>query len=145
MKRILVSFFLALAACSQHATMSAPPGFARIDGPYDVRVVNPRGVVIAAHLEDNDPRADLGFWTSAVDLKLARMGYTREGASDVKSKDGVPGRLFKYDAGNGNAYWVAIFATDRHVLVTEATGMQKDIDASSKEVERALLSATMNG
>ena len=141
MKRALLLSLalLSLAACS-HATLNVPSGFARVDGKYDFRAVNPQGVVVAARLEKNDPRSDLGFWASAVDLKLARKGYTRTADSDVKSQDGVAGKMFKYDAGGGNGYWVAVFSTPNHVLVTEATGYQKDMDASAKQIEAALLS-----
>jgi hypothetical protein len=146
MKTILISLALALSAvgCTHPATMAAPPGFGRVDGSYDFRAVNPQGVVVAARSENNEPKSDLGFWAAAVDLKLARKGYARTAATDVKSSDGLPGRLMKYDTGSGNVYWIAVFATDSKVLVSEATGWKTDMEASSKQIEASLLSARVN-
>lgn len=143
MKRFFPFVLFALAACGPRAQLTAPAGFARVDGAYDHRVVSPDGVIVAARLESNAPRSDLGFWAHAVDLKLARQGYGRTSASDVKSKDGVPGRLFKYDV-NGSAYWVAVFVTSQHVLVTEATGAKADMEASAKELEAAMQSSRVD-
>jgi hypothetical protein len=146
MKSILVSVLFALSAvgCTHPATMSAPAGFGRVDGSYDYRAVNPQGVVVAARSEKNDPKSDLNFWSAAVDLKLARKGYSRTASTDVKSSDGLPGKLMKYDTGSGNVYWVAVFTTDAKVLVSEATGFKPDMEASSKQIEASLLSARVN-
>src|SRR5439155_27142454 len=133
MKTFLISLLVGLSAapCAHPATMSAPSGFGRVDGSYDYRAVNPQGVVVAARAEKNDPKSDLGFWAAAVDLKLARKGYTRTSSADVKSSDGIAGRLMKYDTGAGNVYWIAVFATDNRALVSEATGWKTDMDAGA--------------
>src|SRR5262249_19841308 len=123
------------AACSHPAKMSAPSGFGRVDGSYDFRAVNPQGVVVATRAEKNDPKSDLGFWAAAIGLKLARKGYTRTASNDVKSTDGLAGRLMKYDTGSGSVYWVAVFTTDDRVLVSEATGWKNDMDAGAKQIE----------
>lgn len=141
LKTTIAAALLALAAGCTHATMSTPPGFARVDGSYDVRAVNAVGVIVGSRLEKNDPQANLEFWASAVDLKLARQGYNRLSQSDVKSQEGVPGKLFKYDAGNYQEYWVAVFVTNKHVLLTEATGHQAHVAGSAKQLEAAMLSA----
>lgn len=50
----------------------------------------------------------------------------------------------KYDTGAGNVYWIAVFATDDRVLVSEATGWKQDMEAGSKQIEASLLSARLN-
>jgi hypothetical protein len=140
-KTTIAALLLALAAGCTHATMTTPNGFARVDGPYDVRAVNAVGVIVGSRIEKNDPQANLEFWASAVDLKLARQGYNRLSAADVKSQEGVPGKLFKYDAGNYQEYWVAVFVTNKHVRLTEATGHQAHVASSAKQLESAMLSA----
>jgi len=141
LKTTLAALLLALAAGCTHANMTPPSGFARVDGPYDVRAVNALGVVVGTRLEKNDPQANLDFWANAVDLKLARQGYRRLSEADVKSQNGVPGKLYKYDAGNQVAYWIAVFVTDRSVLVTEATGHEAHVAAAGKQLEAAMLSS----
>jgi hypothetical protein len=140
MSKLIVCISLALVACT-HATMVALPGFGRVDGPYDFRAASPLGIVIAAHAERNEPRADLSFWAAAIDVSLLRKGYARTGAIDVKSAGGIPGRLMKYDVGDGGAYWVAVFAGHDRVLVSQATGDKDDLEASANEIESSLLSA----
>jgi hypothetical protein len=148
MKLAFVSLSIAIAlaagACAHRATMTAPGGFGRLDGGYDFRAVNPEGIVVAARVEPNHPRSDLGFWAAAIDLQLARKGYARTGAADVTSAAGVRGRLMKYDAGAGTAYWVAVFAVGAELLVAEATGAKDDLDASAGAVEQSLLSARID-
>ena len=148
--RILLAFItLAILATgcfsAQRATMQVPDGFGRIEGKaYDFRAATPSGIVVAARTKPNKPRSDLGFWASAVDLSLARKGYLRVEATDVKSAAGVPGKLMKYDTGAGNAYWVAVFARGDQLLLAEATGELKEVDASAEQLQKALLSARVN-
>lgn len=148
MKQLVLLFAIAFtsvgAACTHRATMSAPGGFGRLDGHYDFRAVSPEGVVVAARVEPNHPRSDLGFWSAAVDLQLARKGYARTAATDVTSAAGIKGRLMKYDAGAGAAYWVAVFAVGEELLVTEATGAKDDLDANAGSIEASLLSAKID-
>ena len=140
---LLVTISLAFAAgCATHrATMSAPSGFGRMDGGYDYRAVNPIGIVVAARIKPNRPRSDIGFWAAAVDLSLARKGYTRTELADVRSAAGVPGKLMKYDTGAGSAYWIAVFARGDTLLFAEATGAVHDVDASADQLLATLLSA----
>jgi hypothetical protein len=148
MRTILLVVTLALLAIgcgASRATMSVPDGFGRVDGKsYDFRAATPSGIVVAARVKPNKPRSDLGFWASAVDMSLARKGYVRVQAADVKSTAGLPGKLLKYDTGAGLAYWVAVFASRDSLVLAEATGDLKDVDASAEQLERALLSARVN-
>ena len=145
MKHVLLTIAIALAAgCTHRATMSAPSGFGRLDGQYDFRAVNPVGVVVAARREPNHPRSDRGFWSAAVDLSLERKGYTRTAATDVKSASGVPGRLLKYDTGNGAGYWVAVYDVGDELLIAEATGFKDDLDANAEQIEASLRSAALD-
>lgn len=91
MKTLFLFAALFAVGCTHPATMAAPSGFSRVDGQYDFRAVNPQGIVVASRAEKNDPKSDLGFWSAAIDLKLARKGYTRTASNDVKSSDGLAG------------------------------------------------------
>lgn len=141
---LTLSLVLGAAACTHHATMTIPGGFARLDGRYDVRAVNAEGVVIAARAEKNEPRADLGFWTAAVAGRLAGKGYTQTGSDEVTSRAGARGRLMRYDTHDGGVYWIALYAIGGSVVVAEATGAEDDVAASAAAVEAALLSARLD-
>ena len=148
MKRTwIAALALALAALGTgctHTTLAAPKGFARMDGSYDFRATNPKGVVVAARTHGNDPQASLGFWAEAVDLKLESKGYKRIADKDVKSTGGVPGKLLQYDMGSGYRYWVAVFASDRHVVVTEATGYKDDVEPIAADLEHSMASVQID-
>lgn len=144
MKLLLLALTLAITGCTTHATMSTPSGFGRMDGKYDFRAVSPTGIVVAARVKPNRPRSDLAFWTNAVDLSLKRKGYSRTEVTDVKSTAGLPGRLLKYDAGGGTAYWVAVFSRGDTILLAEATGYADELGASADVLEKSLMSARVD-
>ncbi len=137
------------AACTPAARLSAPDGFTHLDGKYDDRVASARGVVVGARVEKNEPQANLEFWTDAIDLRLRQRGYVPEASSgaDVKSASGLPGKSLRYtwfDGTRDNAYWVDVFATDRHVVLVEAAGATSDFRASEKAVEASMRSVRVD-
>ena len=134
----------ALGTGCTHTSLAAPKGFARMDGQYDFRATSPKGVVVAARSHSNDPQASLGFWAEAVDLKLEGKGYKRIADKDVKNASGVPGKLLQYDVGGGYRYWVAVFASDHRVVVTEATGYKDDVEPIAPELERSMASVQVD-
>lgn len=143
MNRLAIVALVATAACTHAATMVAPPGFGRVDGAYDFRAANPQGIVIAAHAEPNAPRADLEFWVGALDVSLLHKGYTRTEITEVKSRDGLAGRLLKYDVGADTTFWVAVFAGPDRVLVAEATGDKQEVERAAGQIQSSLLSTRL--
>ena len=139
---LLVPAALASVACGPSAKLSPPPGFAHVDGDYDDRITSPRGVVVGARALPNKPRANLEFWTEAIDLRMRARGYAPEATADVKSDAGVPGRGLRYtffDGQRETRYWVDVFATDQRVVLVEAAGDKGDFDAARGAVESTML------
>lgn len=146
--KLLAAFALACSfgavACGPSARLTAPAGFAHLDGEYDDRITSARGVVIAARVEKNEPKANLDFWVEAIDLRLQQRGYVLDGSpGDVKSKSGVPGKSLRYNYG-GKKYWVDLYATDKRLILVEATGRSQDIDAAKKDIESAMQDVRVN-
>src|SRR4051812_32535567 len=102
MKLFGIASFVALAitsvACHPTVHLQAPDGFAEMkgDSAYDFRAASARGVVLAVRAEKNEPRANLDFWTDAIDLRLRAQGYTAEVRKEMKSADGHDGRQLRY-------------------------------------------------
>lgn len=129
---------LSLAACSPSARLVPPAGFAHIEGDYDDRISSARGVVVGVRSLPNEPRANLGFWTEAIDLRLKQRGYAvKSGPVQVKSKSGLVGQGLRYEYGT-RKYWVDIYVTDTRILLVEATGRAQDLDASADAVTSAM-------
>ncbi len=144
---LLVAVSLAATGCGAAARLTAPDGFAHVDGEYDDRVTSARGVVVGARVEANDPRANLAFWAEAIDLRLRAKGYAAEEPKDVQSSTGIPGRSLRYtffDGTRHNRYWVDVFTTDQRVILVEAAGAQSDFDAVGPVLERTMLDVRVN-
>ena len=136
----LAPLFLLAIGCSSGARVSAPEGFAELDEgeTYSYRATNAAGVVIAVRTEDNDPRGNLEFWTSALDYKLHNAGYVAldKLPSKVKSDAGLDGRRLRYEIqrnGRPHEYWVTVFVTTGEVVVVEAAGDQAFFDLDAKK------------
>ncbi|CAN5579893.1 hypothetical protein BH09MYX1_BH09MYX1_56840 [soil metagenome] len=148
MKLLVSALFLlvplASVACGPSARLNPPPGYARVDGEYDDRITSARGVVIAARVEKNEPQANLDFWVEAIDLRLQQRGYVADGATaEVKSKSGIPGKALRYNYG-GKKYWVDVYATDKRIILVEATGRSQDLEAGKKDIEGAMQDVRVN-
>jgi hypothetical protein len=138
----LASLSLAAAACGPK--LAPPPSFASIDGAdYDYRATTPQGVVVAVRKEPNDPRADLEFWSRAVDLRLKRDGYARATEAKVKTDRGLDGVEMSYarqNEGRTYRYEVAVFVDGKKLYLVEAGGDAEDFDPARNDVERAIRS-----
>ena len=146
-RKIVLSLALLTAACGPTSKLSAPDGFAHVDGTYDDRVANASGVVIGTRVVANEPKANLDFWTQAIDLRLRQKGYEPyEQPQDVKSDTGLPGRSLHYvyfDGTRKNRYFVDVYATSRRILLVEAAGDATDFDANMPKVVVAMRSARL--
>ncbi len=141
-------FALSTAACGPASRLSAPDGFAHVEGEYDDRVASANGVVIATRAVKNDPKANLDFWTQAIDLRLRTHGYEpSEQPQEIKSDTGIPGRSLHYvffDGTRKNRYFVDVYATDRRILLVEAAGDVSDFDANLPKVVATMRSAHLS-
>ena len=146
-RKIVLSLALLTAACGPTSKLSAPDGFAHVGGEYDDRVASASGVVIGTRVVANEPKANLDFWTQAIDLRLRQKGYEPyEQPQDVKSETGLPGRSLHYvffDGTRKNRYFVDVYATSRRILLVEAAGDATDFDANLPKVVGAMRSARL--
>jgi len=144
-RKIIVMLSLAAVACGPTSRLSAPDGFAHVGGTYDDRVASASGVVVGTRVVANEPKANLDFWTQAIDLRLRQRGYEpSEQPQDVKSDSGLPGRSLHYvyfDGARKNRYFVDVYATSRRILLVEAAGDAADFDASMPKVVATMRSA----
>jgi hypothetical protein len=140
---ILTLAALALGGCST-ARLQTPSGFAaHEDETYDFRASDGEGVVLAVRSEKNDPRGDLEFWSSTLDVRLRKAGYAAQDRRDVKSIDGREGRQLRYEIvseGRTLAFWVTVFVSGRRVVIVEAGGDSELFEPKVKVVEAAIAS-----
>jgi hypothetical protein len=148
MYKIAIVLALATAACGPASRLSAPDGFAHVAGEYDDRVTSAGGVVVATRVVQNDPKANLDFWTQAIDLRLRARGYEpTEQPTEVKNDVGIPGRSLHYvffDGTRKNRYFVDVYATTRRILLVEAAGDVGDFDANMPKIVATMRSAHLS-
>ncbi len=139
---LLASLAIASVACGPK--LAPPPSFARVDGgDYDDRVTTPQGVVVAVRKEANDPRADVAFWSRAIDLRLLHDGYARASESPITTDRGLAGVELAYaraDEGRTYRYEVAVFVDGKRLYLVEAGGDAEVFDPARADVEKALRS-----
>jgi len=147
-KLVLIAPLLC-AACAPASRLSAPDGFAHVGGEFDDRVASATGVVVGTRAVPNDPKANLDFWTQAIDLRLRQRGYElAEQPQDVKNDAGLPGRSLHYtffDGTRKNRYFVDVYATSRRILLVEAAGDAADFDANMPKIVATMRSARFRG
>jgi hypothetical protein len=130
------------AACGPK--LAPPPSFGELaGGAYDYRAATPHGVVIAARSEPNKPRANIAFWSRAVDARLARDGYQKKTEAPVATERGLPGVELHYAheaEGRAYEYVVALFVKEDRVYLVEAAGDKEDFVPATADVDRAIRS-----
>lgn len=131
-----------LGGCAT-TSLDTPTGFAsHHEGrTYDFRASDGEGVVIAVRTEKNRPRGDLQYWSSALDVQLRTAGYEARDAVALKSADGHAGKQLRYvlhEDGRELVFWVAVFVTDRQIVVVEAGGDAVFFEAKLEQVEAAI-------
>ncbi len=141
----LVSLALLMSIAAGCGPALAPSSaFAELGGGgYDYRATTPRGVVIAARAEKNSPRADIDFWSRAVDVRLERDGYAKASETPIVTDRGLPGvelHFARDQEGRAYDYVVALFVKERRVYVVEAAGDREDFAPAGAEIERAIRS-----
>jgi hypothetical protein len=140
---ILTLAVLVLGGCSS-ARLQTPSGFAaHADDGYDYHANDGEGVVLAVRTEKNDPRGDLEFWSSTLDVRLRKHGYAALARHDVTSADGRTGKQLRYELaseGRTVAFWVTVFVSGRKVVIVEAGGDTELFEPKANVVEAAIAS-----
>ena len=120
---IVVLALLPLMACEDEWT-TTPEGFVEIEqAPFEYKAVSPDGSVIAIRHRPNEEKGDLDYWAEVFELELVdAKGYRLAEKSDVKSADGVLGRLLSFELAQGTIpfhYGLAIYVTDESIVTLE--------------------------
>lgn len=136
--------FALLSGCA--ATFDPPPGYVRVTHQHrhDLKFVSAAGNVVAVKSRPNeDSKADLAFWSAAVERQKTQFDGMRLTARDpVRSDAGVGGVLFQFESGDGPArlqYWVALFVTESRIITFEAGGAADKIGPEAAAIRRAAL------
>jgi hypothetical protein len=131
----LVVLFAAGFGCGAPAVrVETAPGLVELEGPapYEYRALAPEGVVFAARSVDTHTRGDLVFWTRATTLRVKDLGgYALLGASDVRSRDGAPGRELRFghdEGGKPYLYTVRLFVARGRLVLVESGGPRAEVE-----------------
>lgn len=130
-------------ACARGFDIETPAGFAELDSndDYRYRATSAEGVVLGVRREANEPKAGLDFWASALENELATRGYSKVSARAIESKNGTPGKQLVYrveKGGRPNVLWVAVFVTEKRVVVVETGGDEAHFSHVEQKVTAAL-------
>ncbi|MFC1584274.1 hypothetical protein ACFL5V_01865 [Fibrobacterota bacterium] len=124
------------------AGFQAPPpaGFAEYKGRLVYRAVNPGGVVYRVKTTDNEPYAELKFWREAMISRMKDAGYKVIDTTAI-SISGKQGALLEMAAPIGNldySYLAAIVPGKKKILIAEASGKVKDLQACRQQLVDAM-------
>ena len=141
MKTWILLGLLLSVGCTHSLRVDTPAGFAELgrSHPFVYRATTATGVVIGARVADNQPRANLEFWTAAVDRKLVADGYVRADQKPVRSRGGLAGTMLSYTL-DETRYLVTVYATADKVYVVDAAGDAAEFDPLAPTVAAAELS-----
>jgi hypothetical protein len=118
-----------------------PDGFASVIGGHEFKALTPDGVVLSVHEVDNDPKADLNFWSEALKTRMSQAGYRVLGDSVLSGK-GSEVSLLRLAAPLGQKdylYYVALSMHGAKIRVTEAAGETSRFQARAAAVLQAMI------
>lgn len=131
------------AACTNFTAVT-PKGFVELEDQelYDYRATTADGLVIGVRELDNEPEGELAFWARAIENQLRNNGgYALLETREVKSKDGVTGRQFRFGHDEGKTphlYYVSIFVTPDTIQLLEVGGTKELVTKHAAEVDYAV-------
>lgn len=147
----LLLFTAALVpACGHHFEAMTPSGFVELEHQerYDYRATSADGLVIAVRELDNDPKGELAFWSRAVENQLrSRGGYALLDTRDVKSKDGIAGKQFRFGHDEGKTphlYSVTVFVTPKRIEVLEIGGTKELMTSNAAVSDQTVANFVVN-
>lgn len=139
-----------LAGCTHHFQIETPPGFVELDhqARYDYRATSADGLVIGVRELKNDPKGELAFWARAVENQLRNAGgYALLETRDVRSKDGVAGKQFRFGHDEGKTphlYSVTVFVTPKRIQLLEIGGTKELLTANATQLDSAVRNFVAN-
>jgi hypothetical protein len=147
---LLVLTAALLPACGHHFDAATPAGFVELEHQehYDYRATSADGLVIGVHELKNQPQGELTFWARAVENQLRnRVGYALLDTRDVKSKDGISGKEFRFGHDEGKTphlYSVTVFVTPKRIEVLEIGGTKELMTANAAVTDAAVAGFVVN-
>lgn len=111
-------------AAKSRVTAVAPDGFAAFGKDSRFQAVSPDDVAYRVRSAENDPEADLAFWSEAMRVRMEAAGYHLVEQLDVEA-GGRKGVVLDLGAANGEqdqAYMVGLFVDGGWLVIVEATG-----------------------
>ncbi|MEL6761667.1 MAG: hypothetical protein AAFP04_14865 [Myxococcota bacterium] len=139
LRRITAIAILSTAACMPFQA-SSPDGFAAYEEDGEFRAVSPEGITFRVRAEDNEPPADLEFWSEALKNRMSDAGYVvvSDGSVDAKNGSGYRLELAAPIGELDYSYLVAIFVHGDDIVVVESAGEVGQFAARRDAIESAL-------
>lgn len=142
LSKIFVALILGLAAtgCENEMKMDMPANFVELNTeftPYELRSVDADRIVVACRKEMNLKKATPAFWESMVREALEAKGYKFEKDSEIRNSENKQGKLLEFKfrtKAHTYKYFVAIFTTEKYVLIGEAGGFEMKMQAKRDEI-----------
>jgi hypothetical protein len=115
---------------------------------YDYRAISPDGVVLAVRRVENDPKANLAYWSQAVQERLRANGsYRVDSERDVTNHQGIAGHELTLKLGEGGAeqtYRVALFEHGQWLYLLESGGPTTKVTQHSVSLDEAIRGISFN-
>lgn len=141
---VAAAFAASLLAACTNFTAVTPKGFVELEDQelYDYRATNADGLVIGVREMDNEPEGELDFWARAIENQLRNNGgYALLETREVKSKDGVTGKQFRFGHDQGKTphlYYLSVFVTEDTIQLLEIGGTKELVTKHAAEVDYAV-------
>jgi hypothetical protein len=141
---LLAALGLAFSTACTSFTAVTPPGFVELDEQerYDYRATSADGLVVGVRELDNDPEGGLDFWARTIENQLrGRGGFALLETREVKSKDGVTGKQFRFGHDEGKTphlYYLAVFVTPKTIQLLEIGGTKELMTKHAAETDFAV-------
>ncbi|HEY3494258.1 MAG TPA: serine/threonine protein kinase [Polyangiaceae bacterium] len=138
------------SACGHDFRAATPRGFVELEDQesYDYRATSADGLVIGVREIDNEPRGELDFWARAIENQLrGRRGYALLETREIRSKDGVPGKQFRFGHDEGQTphlYYLSVFVTPKRIQILEVGGTKELMAKSSTATDFAIANFSVN-
>jgi len=138
---LFMPLVLLLGAC-QSMNLPVPDGFAKYrDNNKDLlRAVSPERVVYRVHTINDEPKADLAFWKTALETHFKKGGYIIVEQKPIKAAS-LPGYSFVVAttfAEKDYTYALNVFVVKQHVLLIEVGGENAYFEKYRQQIAAAI-------
>ncbi len=132
---------LASTGCGPTYSMKIPSSFKRYERSDSYRLISPDGVMVQAREVDNYPRAELPFWTDALERHQVERGYTLQQKECFTTAQRLEGCTLDFLVPRGAEDWVlgvTVFVTGDRLVIVEAAGPFPRYSKVRKELAASL-------